>query len=968
MADVPNSHKDPYWSQLASVTEDKVGIPKGLLQSILTRGERSNNDQVSDAGARTPFQIIPQTRKAAIDKWGIDPYLSPENAAEVAGLLLKDSIQRNKGNVAEAVGEYVGGTDRKNWGPVTKSYINRVMTGINTPSIAATLNQGTGTAQGGTQSTFDKVQAQMKAQAPQTPQIAAIYSAYQSGQMTPEEAADFEKDVKSGALMLPRGATLKADAGSSGGAPAAAAGAGGSEIPDAVFNAYRSGAMSTDERREFEADLKSGAIKLSPAQQNPATSANGIPLPNGTTFQPNVTPADPTLVQKAIGAGEAGLTAVTGGTTGALGMVGGTVGGLVGSVMSGDFGTPQGVKNVEQAAAAGADALTYAPRTASGQDQAHAVGQAMQQLIPVAPLAGEAAMMGRAGAPAVMATQDAIRAAPQAVADALGAGKPAAVAAPAEAGGAAVAAAAVPAIATEVVAPAAPALAAPELAQVAKKAADGGFGSRRAKEVLAGEAAPDPKVLEAAKRLGIDEYLQPDHVTTNQAYRELAQAVKSIPGSEARAAEMVGLEAVAKRADQLIDEIGGTSDLSTLDSSIKVRLNETQRNLDKKAESLYDQVRQAIPASTPVAAPKTVAFLTGLAEDMGGVAKMPSGERALLQSLKPADNAPLTYAFLDFKRKELGQAMRSGSGAFKDAESGLVKKLYRTLSEDQEAVAQAAGAGELFGAAKSAVRQRKAVEDDLAALFGRNLDKSFVGSLSSSVKALPAGDPSGFIKLLKAVPEDMRQDVVASGLNTAFGKNAKNGNLNFNSYANWYEGMLRNKQSHTALMSNLPPGARKQLSDLYRVSDGVRQATRERITTGRIQAVANDIQGADTLMANIYGLARRASVGLAAEAVTTPMGVPGAGLASGLTSALTKGKTNYLRAADALIASPEFANLVKNSDKPKAKKAAVAQLAHSAAFNKFMRAVGKPAEMKDRQQWLVNAMATSGQQPQQNKK
>jgi hypothetical protein len=128
MAD-PTSYSDPYWTQLASSTEDKLGLPTGLLQSIITHGERSNADQVSEAGARTVAQIIPSTRKAAIEKYGVDPYLSGQNAVEVAGRLLKDSLDRHDGDVGAAVGEYHGGTDPANWGPKTKAYVARVTRG-----------------------------------------------------------------------------------------------------------------------------------------------------------------------------------------------------------------------------------------------------------------------------------------------------------------------------------------------------------------------------------------------------------------------------------------------------------------------------------------------------------------------------------------------------------------------------------------------------------------------------------------------------------------------------------------------------------------------------------------------------------------------------------------------------------------------------------------------------------------------
>jgi hypothetical protein len=123
---VPKGYRDPFWSGLASMAEQEVGLPEGLLRSILTKGERSNADQVSSAGARTPFQVIPETRQALIKKYGVDAYESPESAAKAAALVLKEGLDRNKGDVRQAVGEYIGGVNRKNWGPTTMAYIDRV--------------------------------------------------------------------------------------------------------------------------------------------------------------------------------------------------------------------------------------------------------------------------------------------------------------------------------------------------------------------------------------------------------------------------------------------------------------------------------------------------------------------------------------------------------------------------------------------------------------------------------------------------------------------------------------------------------------------------------------------------------------------------------------------------------------------------------------------------------------------------
>lgn len=96
---------------------------------------------------------------------------------------------------------------------------------------------------------------------------------------------------------------------------------------------------------------------------------------------------EPSLLDRARGTVEAGLATVTGATGGALGAVGGTLGGLAGSILSGQFGTPEATRLVEQAASEGAQALTYAPRTAEGQRQTEAVGEAMHAVLPVAAIA-----------------------------------------------------------------------------------------------------------------------------------------------------------------------------------------------------------------------------------------------------------------------------------------------------------------------------------------------------------------------------------------------------------------------------------------------------------------------------------------------------------------------------------------------------------------------------------------------------
>lgn len=384
MTNAPNSYKDPYWTNLALATEAKLGLPNGILTSVVMQGERSNNNQVSEAGAKTVFQITPPTRKAAIEKYGIDPYLSPDNAAEVAGRLLKESLDRNKGAVATAVAEYHGGTDRRRWGPRTRAYVARVVN-AQRKDIAAPAPS----------STFQSVMSDNPAYAQQqkapSSQIAQVYQLYKDGQLSAQEAADFEEDVKSGLVMLPRDAELN---GSSASGPIL--------LPQAITDAYRLGQLTPQERSDLEQDIQAGLVKLPPATVDMIPQDdNWVPPTEQGVIPPR---EEPNLGQQLLGGAEAGLTALTGATSGAIGMVGGAVKQLSQNVLDGSFGTPQAAHLVQQAAQRGGESLTYMPRTETGQEYAQNVGEFMQQAIPAMPMTAELQMLGQGikqAAPAV---------------------------------------------------------------------------------------------------------------------------------------------------------------------------------------------------------------------------------------------------------------------------------------------------------------------------------------------------------------------------------------------------------------------------------------------------------------------------------------------------------------------------------------------------------------------------------------
>jgi len=136
-------------------------------------------------------------------------------------------------------------------------------------------------------------------------------------------------------------------------------------------------------------DVPEGTTKaqiMEKAIRNGLAKPEDFKMPQPQT-QPQPEPyKEPTFGEKLIGAGETGLTLLTGGTTGLAGTVGGAITGAYEELKSGQFGTPKAAKRIEERAAAGGQQYTYAPRTQAGQEQVEMLGRVGSELIPIAPV------------------------------------------------------------------------------------------------------------------------------------------------------------------------------------------------------------------------------------------------------------------------------------------------------------------------------------------------------------------------------------------------------------------------------------------------------------------------------------------------------------------------------------------------------------------------------------------------------
>lgn len=298
----PVSYRDPVYAAADQAASDATGIPPGLLTSIRVAGEKSNANQVSSAGATTPYQITPTTRAAIIKKYNIDPSASPEAAALGAAYLLKEGIQRT-GSAAGAVTQYIGGTDPANWGGQTRAYTNRVMAhftkggGQDTPQpdaqpaapLPSAASYGldpsvVGTDTAPTQQPTQTVAPNAPALAPGAGVNNQIVADYNAGRLSPADMDAVDARVKAGKIAVdPSKLQRPQDAGAvtpPANPPTSASSAATppqqpKPIGPQTLAALQNGTLTPDQQAVIQQGLQNGTLVMPQNAQQPADATSG---------------------------------------------------------------------------------------------------------------------------------------------------------------------------------------------------------------------------------------------------------------------------------------------------------------------------------------------------------------------------------------------------------------------------------------------------------------------------------------------------------------------------------------------------------------------------------------------------------------------------------------------------------------------------------------------------------------------
>ena len=438
---------------------------------------------------------------------------------------------------------------------------------------------------------------------------------------------------------------------------------------------------------------------------------------------------------------------------------------------------------------------------------------------------------------------------------------------------------------------------------------------------------PRADVQEAAGRLGMADDLLPSHLSGNEQYQAVEQAIKSRPGSALKVQEDEAINKLANRAGQMIDEAANADSSLALSTRFNTEYDQRMAALEHRSNQLYKRVDEAMPAATEVQAPNTAALLDQTANDLRGWENMGTVEKNVFKAVHPqGEKLPngeflpgvLSYARLNRVRQDVGAALFKNEGVYKDGNRAILQRLYGALSEDQRAALGDVGARRDFEVANRLVAMRKGMEDRMVALRGKDLSGDVTRKASLAIAGMARGDSAQFRRLFegngKATSKGAkpliqtrthRQQLIANAIGDQLSAGRRGTGFNAAGFADWYDNLQKNG-GMTLIAKHMPPAFMAQLRDLHTVADAIRRAKGKEITTGRLNDFTKRFDRVSQAAQLVADNATKA--GAMIGSMVGPIG-SAAGVAAGsriAQIAARKGGADASAAAERLISSPAF--------------------------------------------------------------
>lgn len=501
-----------------------------------------------------------------------------------------------------------------------------------------------------------------------------------------------------------------------------------------------------------------------------------------------------------------------------------------------------------------------------------------------------------------------------------------------------------------------------ELGKIIREASAGTTRKAKAAQVkLAEMAQVNPEARAAAERLGIE--LPADVFSDNPQVRAAVGLTRSLAGSEAEAAWRTAVTNAVDQADNVIRDfdaqfVEGAISPATVSQRVKDSLTKTRADLNRQASRIYQQVDEAVPKNSVIQMDNLKTELGKISDEVGGPDGFTQQEARLFKMVTGKDG--VTYGRMMREKNLIGKALKKQESPYGSMDEATLKRLYAALSQDQldnvGAIAGEEMRAQLRGANLIYAKER-ALGERIVNAFGRDLEGGIANKMRAAITGAAKGDPGEFTRLMKAVPDDLKKEVVATALAsvTRSARGAERGGFGFAEFADLYPKLRANPPVFKTIVETLGPKSADTLRDLFEVSKRITDARANVLTTGKANQALVESLNAEGLIARIMDSTTAKRVAGAAAGAAGP--IAGAVMPD-IMAAMSKGNPDAIRAAGKMFVSPEFQTLLTEAaTQPEVSQKAINRVVSSQRFRDFANTI--KLDMKQARNWL-RSMATVG--------
>ncbi|PIJ46081.1 lytic transglycosylase domain-containing protein [Tatumella sp. OPLPL6] len=349
---------------------------------------------------------------------------------------------------------------------------------------------------------------------------------------------------------------------------------------------------------------------------------------------------------------------------------------------------------------------------------------------------------------------------------------------------------------------------------------------------------PDQGVIDAMKRLDLDpDDMLEAYTSGNDAFKAVQIGLASQDESVLGAVRRDSINRISNRAAKIIDDAGAMPDRLAMHDKFISEFNTTRDALKAQENALYKPIQEAINPRLQINPTNTRSYLDQLADDYGGYEHLSTLEKSVYEKIAPKgeDAAPPTYARLNLARSIVGAELGKAGTVFGSSEERNLSTLYSKLSDDRDVVAKQAGLGEQVKAANAITAQRKMMEKRIYSLLGKDLSGDVTFKAHSALNGLSKGDSKPFTQLMRSVKDKAtRTQLIATGMRDMLRKGSRSDLANnINGFVDYY-GVLKRNGSIRLLHSQLPEATVNQLDDMYTIARNVKSANQYYLATGKL--------------------------------------------------------------------------------------------------------------------------------------